>query len=83
MYIYTDKPSKVLSALTKLLMTDEVTRIDGICYTDTILLVFTIQFCLKRFLVVYRTTRIEHPNKFKQIFENISADFGSVRLKKS
>jgi hypothetical protein len=29
-YIYTNKPSKVLFALTKLLMTDEVTRIDGI-----------------------------------------------------
>jgi hypothetical protein len=28
-YIYTNKPSKVLFALTKLLMTDEVTRIDG------------------------------------------------------
>jgi hypothetical protein len=29
MYIYTNKPRKVLFALTKLLMTDEVTRIDG------------------------------------------------------
>ncbi len=29
MYIYTNKPSKVTFALTKLLMTDEVTRIDG------------------------------------------------------
>jgi hypothetical protein len=28
-YIYTNKPRKVLFALTKLLMTDEVTRIDG------------------------------------------------------
>jgi hypothetical protein len=28
-YIYTNKHSKVLFALTKLLMTDEVTRIDG------------------------------------------------------
>jgi hypothetical protein len=28
-YIYTNKPSKILFALTKLLMTDEVTRIDG------------------------------------------------------
>jgi hypothetical protein len=28
-YFYTNKPSKVLFALTKLLMTDEVTRIDG------------------------------------------------------
>jgi hypothetical protein len=28
-YIYTNKPSKVLFALTKLLMTDKVTRIDG------------------------------------------------------
>ncbi len=32
MYIYTNKPSKVLSDLTKLLMTDEVTRIDGISW---------------------------------------------------
>ncbi len=29
MYIYTNKPSKVIFGLTKLLMTDEVTRIDG------------------------------------------------------
>jgi hypothetical protein len=28
-YIYTNKPSKVIFDLTKLLMTDEVTRIDG------------------------------------------------------
>jgi hypothetical protein len=28
-YIYTNKPSKVIFALTKLLMTDKVTRIDG------------------------------------------------------
>jgi hypothetical protein len=28
-HIYTGKPSKVLFALTKLLMTDEVTRFDG------------------------------------------------------
>ena len=32
MYIYTNKPSKVLFTLTKLLMTDEVTRIDGFYY---------------------------------------------------
>ncbi len=32
MYIYTNKPSKVLFALTKLLMTDKVTRIDGISW---------------------------------------------------
>ncbi len=29
MYIYTNKPSKVLFSLTKLFMTDEVTRLDG------------------------------------------------------
>jgi hypothetical protein len=49
MYIYTNKPSKVLFALTKLLMTDEVTRIDGNGYTDTMLLFFTIQLCFIRF----------------------------------
>jgi hypothetical protein len=32
MYIYTNKPSKDLFTLTKLLMTDEVTRIDGFYY---------------------------------------------------
>ncbi len=36
-YIYTNKPSKVLFALTKLLMTDEVTRIDGIRLSNRII----------------------------------------------
>jgi hypothetical protein len=41
MHIFTNKPSKVLFALTKLLMTDEFTRTDGtylsktdVCYKE-------------------------------------------------